>query len=423
MAINFHLVDRRSSEADDPMHRHWYGWDPNATDEELWETNRGVWRIRSGPITERFATLSYGGVIQVVAEISGREQYGVETALVGTVLQPGDPVRDELVNRPAPKQRNPVSYLPTPDLDKLDSAHRSRTDSRTPVTMLATWNPAQSSREDWEEEVAATKAGGIVRSRWSTGGRTGGIEPGDRVFLLRQRVEPRGILASGTCSSRIFQDGHWDDARADQEANYVLIEWDTVVDEEAILAHQVLAARIPEGGWSPQGSGTVLTEVAAEKLERLWAEHLQQPVPVPPRTSPRQGWQLDPERRKKVEDAAQARLEGHFRSEGWEVKDVRHGNSYDAIASKPGEPTLFLEAKGTETAGASVIVSKGEVAWARAHAGQCFLGILSDVRFLSTGEVDPDSGTFRVVDWAPDLGRLSPRHYDWTPPDGTSGGS
>lgn len=417
MAVNFHLVNRRPADRDDAMGRSWYGWDPYATDEELWEINRGEWRLRKGAPGERFATLSYDGVIQVVAEITGRERYGDEWALVGIVLRPGDPVRDAMVNKPVPKQRNPVAYIPTPELDALTTAERARLDGRDRATMLATWNPDNS---DWyeDEEVRATEAGCIVRGRWSTGSRHGGVEPGDRVFLLKQGNEPRGIIGSGTCTSRIFQDEHWDDKRAGDDANYVLIEWDTILAEGNLLPHVELTARIPAGGlWRPQGSGTLLTPDIATDLEALWAEHLQQPAPIPPRTSPRQGWQLDKERRKKVEDAAQARLEQHFRNQRWDVKDVRYGNSYDATATKAGEPILYLEAKGTETAGASVIVSRGEVNWARDHPGQCVLGILSDVRFLPSGEVDPNSGIFHVYDWNPGEGELAPREYDWTPAD------
>jgi len=90
-----------------------------------------------------------------------------------------------------------------------------------------------------------------------------------------------------------------------------------------------------------------------------------------------QGWQSDLVRRKQVEDAAQDRLMEHYRAEGWTVTDTRHGNSYDAVARRAGE-VLFLEAKGTETDGAAVLVSKGEVKHAREHPGQCVMGVLHD---------------------------------------------
>ena len=68
MAINFHLVDRTPADHDDAMGRRWYGWDPYCTDEQLWEINRGVWRLSKRRAHERFATLSYDGVIQIVAD-------------------------------------------------------------------------------------------------------------------------------------------------------------------------------------------------------------------------------------------------------------------------------------------------------------------------------------------------------------------
>ena len=125
---------------------------------------------------------------------------------------------------------------------------------------------------------------------------------------------------------------------------------------------------------------------------------------------------MDAARRKKVEDAAQDRLMAHYRERGWIVQDVRFGNPYDAIATKNGR-TLWLEAKGTETKGAAAIVSRREVQWARDHAGDCMLGILTDVAFQPDGEVDPASGTFRLFNWNPDSGTLSARDYDFTPAD------
>jgi hypothetical protein len=100
-------------------------------------------------------------------------------------------------------------------------------------------------------------------------------------------------------------------------------------------------------------------------------------------------------------------LMARFRDDGWTVQDVRFGHPYDAVATKDRR-MLWLEAKGTETDGATVIVSRNEVDWARHHPGASVLGILSDVTFGADGEVDPGSGTFRVFAWNPDGGTLTP---------------
>ena len=127
-----------------------------------------------------------------------------------------------------------------------------------------------------------------------------------------------------------------------------------------------------------------------------------------------QGRLLDPLRRKALEDAAQTRLERHYRNEGWDVQDVRFEGPYDAIAKKNGQ-VRYLEAKGTQSSGASVIVTAGEVEFAKSHPGQCVIGILSNVRFAIDGQVDENEATFAVRDWAPHEGELKPIDYRWTP--------
>ncbi|MEU1244229.1 hypothetical protein ABZ388_28085 [Micromonospora parva] len=140
--------------------------------------------------------------------------------MLGSVLRPGDLVHDALKGRPLPRQRKPVGYYDTADLDVPSTAERARIAHREPVTMVVTWNPAKWNPDGtWAEQrypqqVEAVADGGLLRGRWATVTRTSGVEPGDRVFLLRQGGEPRGVIGSGT-TSRIFSDGHWDDDRAD----------------------------------------------------------------------------------------------------------------------------------------------------------------------------------------------------------------
>jgi hypothetical protein len=70
--------------------------------------------------------------------MTGRDQYGNEWALVGTVLQRGGPVRDALVGRTMRSQRNPVSCYDTSDLDALATADRAAPQGREGVTVIAT---------------------------------------------------------------------------------------------------------------------------------------------------------------------------------------------------------------------------------------------------------------------------------------------
>ena len=56
------------------------------------------------------------------------------------------------------------------------------------------------------DAVEQTAQGIGVVGDWSTGNRTGGVTRGDRVFLLRQGTQGRGIIASGT----VLKDISWD---------------------------------------------------------------------------------------------------------------------------------------------------------------------------------------------------------------------
>ena len=125
-----------------------------------------------------------------------------------------------------------------------------------------------------------------------------------------------------------------------------------------------------------------------------------------------QGRVLNPQRRKALEDAAQSRLETYYRDRGWEVEDVRFDNPYDAIARKNGQ-IRYLEAKGTQSNGASVTVTSGEVHHARQHPGQCVIGILSGLRFTQDGELDEREAQFTVSPWEPADEDLQATQYRW----------
>ncbi|MCR1161653.1 DUF3883 domain-containing protein [Paenarthrobacter sp. UW852] len=128
-----------------------------------------------------------------------------------------------------------------------------------------------------------------------------------------------------------------------------------------------------------------------------------------------QGLQMDPEVRKAIEDAAQDRLMAYYRERGWTVTDTRTNRPYDAEAVM-GDQLLYLEAKGTQSVGGSVIITRNEVDHARNHAGQCRMGIWSGMRLRPDGTVDPDAGRFQELDFAPEDQDLVPRDFDWRLP-------
>jgi hypothetical protein len=125
-------------------------------------------------------------------------------------------------------------------------------------TYLLTWNPHSWPWTNLEEMVELTAHGRQAEDQWSCG-NTKRVRAGDRLFLMRQGEEPRGILAAGWATSGVFKGPHWDEAREQQgdEALYVKLRFDQIFNPEIdeILALDRLQngltshfTQIPDGG-------------------------------------------------------------------------------------------------------------------------------------------------------------------------------
>lgn len=110
-------------------------------------------------------------------------------------------------------------------------------------TFLLTWNPARWQWDNLDEVITDIGANGWSERRWSCG-RTKSIVTGDRVFLLRQRVEKRGIIGSGWVSHGSYEDKHWDSKSAalGKKALFVKVWFDVLLnaDIEPILERSKL---------------------------------------------------------------------------------------------------------------------------------------------------------------------------------------
>lgn len=153
-------------------------------------------------------------------------------------------------------------------------------------TYLLTWNPKRWNWDQLDSEVSALKSFGFFDATWSSGG-TKRIEHGDRVYLMRLGVEPRGIMASGFAISNVYQDTHWDSNREDL-ANYIDVRFDALLHPEmdGVLPLTLLqSGQTPHTNWTPQASGISIEPTSAAYLETLWQEYLlqngQSPIQTP----------------------------------------------------------------------------------------------------------------------------------------------
>jgi 5-methylcytosine-specific restriction enzyme A len=101
------------------------------------------------------------------------------------------------------------------------------------ATYLLTWNPQKWTWEDLQEDVDELAEKGFVTFRWSCG-NSKRIAKGDRVFLLRQGEEPRGVMASGWAESDSFEEIHWREEKAQKgrTTRYVKVRWDVLLNPE-----------------------------------------------------------------------------------------------------------------------------------------------------------------------------------------------
>lgn len=152
------------------------------------------------------------------------------------------------------------------------------------ATYLLTWNPNTWPWDNLEDVVRATAEGRPVDDDWSCG-NTKRIRVGDRLFLLRQGVEPKGIVASGWATSASYEGPRWDQHRRNQGDTALLVD----VRFERILNPEVdeilPLAKLQEGSlasvnWATPVSGIQIKQ-GCEELERLWAEHLRFYQPDP----------------------------------------------------------------------------------------------------------------------------------------------
>jgi 5-methylcytosine-specific restriction protein A len=144
------------------------------------------------------------------------------------------------------------------------------------TTYLLTWNPNSWEWDDIEAEAERTAEGKSVQDRWSCG-NTKRILPGDRLFLLRQGREPRGIVASGWATSVSYEGPHWDGERRDKgdTALHVDVRFERILNpalDDPLPMSALKVGPLASVNWATPASGIRIKE-GIEDLERLWAAH------------------------------------------------------------------------------------------------------------------------------------------------------
>lgn len=164
------------------------------------------------------------------------------------------------------------------DTDQIDfyvpplKEHWQDTDSNH---WLFAWNPDSWEWKDFNEAIHHVLKGKSYKTRWSC--INSNIQPGDRAWLMRLGVPPKGIIATGNVVSEPYEEPHWDPtkAAAGEVAQYVDIELSQIVDpfkDPFVTTDDLTAIKIDNQNWTPQQSGIEIKSRSAGLLEKLWAQ-------------------------------------------------------------------------------------------------------------------------------------------------------
>ncbi len=142
---------------------------------------------------------------------------------------------------------------------------------------LLTYNPNLWHWDNIQECTQQIRERGYYPTSW-TCGNTRRIIPGDRLYIIRLGVKPRGIFASGKAVSGVLESEHWVESKRarGQLMRYVELHLDVLLDSdrEPIFPYEKLMDDFPQVRWSPRSSGMSIPDEIAAQLEIEWERFL-----------------------------------------------------------------------------------------------------------------------------------------------------
>lgn len=135
-------------------------------------------------------------------------------------------------------------------------------------TYLLTWNPNHPRTwRDSEDTYRNAESDGFFDTSWRCGINFRQIKAGDRVFLLRQGLVPKGIVAAGVTMSVPYQE---------KTVWYVDVRFRTLLRPQSQIFPRLLleGEGLKGGPWNARASGTSIPADIAHELEQAWCAHL-----------------------------------------------------------------------------------------------------------------------------------------------------
>ena len=133
------------------------------------------------------------------------------------------------------------------------------------------WNPLKFKWADIDDDIKKLATTGKLEDNWSVISHKS-IRPGDRAYIVRVGVEPKGIFASGTIESEAYTA-----FRQGRHYYRIIVSMDVLLNpnKEQILSLDILkTGNLAAQNWTPQASGISIRPELVDELEGVWQDFL-----------------------------------------------------------------------------------------------------------------------------------------------------
>ena len=134
------------------------------------------------------------------------------------------------------------------------------------------WNPIKFEWANIDDDIKTLAATGKLEDNWSVISHKT-IKPGDRAYVVRVGVEPKGIFASGIIVSEPYVA-----YRKGRHYYRITIALDVLLnpDKEPILTLDILkTGNLTTQTWTPQASGISIRPELVDELDGVWLDFLE----------------------------------------------------------------------------------------------------------------------------------------------------
>ncbi|HEY4195972.1 MAG TPA: hypothetical protein VGM63_10580 [Mucilaginibacter sp.] len=135
------------------------------------------------------------------------------------------------------------------------------------------WNPTKFNWADMDDDIQQLHTTGKLEDSWSVASHKT-IRPGDRAYIVRVGVEPKGIFASGYIASEPYLA-----SRKGRIYHRITISLDVLLNpgKQSILTLDILkTGDLAAQTWTPQASGISIRPELVDELEGVWQDFLGQ---------------------------------------------------------------------------------------------------------------------------------------------------